>query len=52
MFTRLWSSLVLPLPLTIFVFLVFVLLVKLGVIAHFCFFLFRNLRLKVLNVFK
>lgn len=36
----------------VFVFLVFIFLVKLRVVAHFLFFLFRNLSLKVLDVFK
>ena len=40
------------LALAILAILVFILLVKLGVVAHFCLFLFGNLPLKVFKVFK
>ena len=47
-----WLGDILIFPFSVFIFLVFILLVKLRVIAYFLFFLFRNLPLEVLDVFK
>ena len=47
---RLRRNLIFSIP--VFIFIVFILFVKLRVIAHFFFFLFRNLPLEILDVLK